>query len=311
MEEFQTYSPEEIILANLEELFLRNLQGNEQESAHLRELAEEIASEFSDNASFLASLPDQKLPLPAVDLSSAPQLRSLIEPLCYQHITRRSVLLCMELTKRIPSPDTFWQDFFPSGDEPNEFALNRISYQKNNYTEKAFQCFSKLLKEPKISYAHSFPSVCEDVYNGICEYCILPIENSSEGRLAGFVRLIAQYDLKITATCDIRIDDEKITKFALLRKNFSPLQDPLPFPRYYEFSTPVSEYPDAQDFLSAARLCGLTPEYADIKPVDSSHRRTLHTVLRTDGGNLLAFLLYLIMEAPTANSIGHYPNVSL
>ena len=45
MEEFQTYSPEEIILSNLEELFYRGLHIGEQEIAHLRELAREIAAE--------------------------------------------------------------------------------------------------------------------------------------------------------------------------------------------------------------------------------------------------------------------------
>ena len=311
MEEFQAYSPEEIILSNLEELLLRSLENSEQELAHLRELAAEIASCFADDTAFLASLPDHRLPAPEKRRDLPDHLAPFAEPLCRGISTRRRILLCMELRKMIPAPQNLWQDFFfPSGEELSSFSFNRISYQKNSYTELAYQRFSKLLGEARASYAHSFPSVCEDVYNGLSEYCILPIENSAEGRLSSFIRLISQYDLKIAATCDVKIGEDKVTRFALLRRSITKLRVSAELPQYYEFSCQLSEDPRAEDLLMAASLCGLTAESADIK-MEKTSDSALHCVLRLEKGDLPAFLLYLAMEVPTANPIGLYPNLPL
>ena len=311
MDDFQTYSPEEIILSNLDELFQRALRQNEQELAHLRELAVEIASGFSDNLSFMASLPDHRLSLTEELPQISAHIASISPSLCAQMSTRWKVLLCMELRKRIPSPETFWQDVFPAGEELSEFSLNRISYQKNNYTEKAFQRFSVLLGEAKAAYAHSFPSVCEDVYNGISEYCILPIENSTEGRLVSFTRLISQFDLKIVATCDVRSGEDKTTRFALLRRGFSRWQASDGDPMYYEISGMLLDSPQPEDLFSAARLCGLTLESADVKFSEQSKEHVLHAVFLIGDGDLSAFLLYLAMECPAVSIMGRYPNLLL
>ncbi len=310
MEDFQTYSPEEIIFSNLDELFQRALHQNEQELAHLRELAAEIASGSSDNLSFIASLPDHRLPYTEERIQTSDEAAPVSPSLCAQTSTRWKLLLCMELRKRIPSPETFWQDVFPTGEELSEFSLNRISYQKNNYTEKAFQRFSALLGEAKAAYAHSFPSVCEDVYNGISEYCILPIENSTEGRLVSFTRLISQFDLKIVATCDVRSGEDKTTRFALLRRGFSKWQASDSDPMYYEFSGTLLDSPQPGDLFSAARLCGLTLESADVKFLEQSKEHSLHAVFLIGDGDLSAFLLYLAMECPSINTMGRYPNLT-
>ena len=311
MEDFQTYSPEEIIFSNLDELFQRALHQNEQELAHLRELAAEIASGSSDNLSFIASLPDHRLPRPEERAQISDQIASVSPALCAQTLTRWKILLCMELGKRIPSPETFCQDVFPVGKELSEFSLNRISYQKNNYTEKAFQRFSELLDEAKAAYAHSFPSVCEDVYNGISEYCILPIENSAEGRLVSFTRLISQFDLKIVATCDVRSGEDKTTRFALLRRGFSRWQSLEAYPTYFEISGTLSDPPSPEDLFTAARLCGLTLESADVKFSEPSREHSFHAVFLIGDGDLSAFLLYLAMECPAVSIMGRYPNLLL
>ncbi len=310
IEDFQTYSPEEIILSNLDELFQRALHQNEQELAHLRELAVEIASGFSDNHSFMASLPDHRLPFTEELPQISDHITSVSPSLCAQTLTRWKILLCMELRKRIPSPETFWQDVFPAGEGLSEFSLNRISYQKNSYTEKAFQCFSGLLSEAKAAYAHSFPSVCEDVYNGISEYCILPIENSTEGRLVSFTRLISQFDLKIAATCDVQSGEDKTTRFALLRRGFSKWHSSDVHPMYCEISGTLSDSTQPEDLFSAARLCGLTLESADVKILKPSGTHSLHAAFLIGGGDLSAFLLYLTMECPTINTLGRYPNLT-
>lgn len=306
MEDFSPYAPEEVILSNLEEVTSRALRCEEQELAHIRELAEQIASEFTDVTSFFTSLSEHRLPepkLPPELFSASPELCA---PIVRTISTRRRILLCMELAKLIPAFRSLWQEFFFPAEEPNRASFNRISYQKNSYTDAAYQRFAALLPEPRASYAHSFPSVCEDVYNGLSEYCILPLENSAEGRLNSFSRLIAEYDMKLAAVCGVQVGEGRVTSFALLRKTAVLLHTHGELPRCFEFSCQLSDYPGSEDILTAARYCGLRLLRADIS-ADGSSSTLFHPVFSTQIGDLPTFLLYLAMEIPSANLIGLYP----
>ncbi len=311
MEEFQTYAPEDVILENLEELVGRAALHREQEAAHLRELANEIAAEFSDGYAFLSSLSEHRLPTPKAegDLSRSEAWESTV---LQAESTRMRALLCMELCRRLPPENNLIQEFlFPSDERIDPAALNRISYQKNGYTDRAYEQFSVLLTNPRAAYAHSFPSVCEDVYNGICEYCILPLENSAEGRLQSFSRLISQYDLKIAATCEVQTGEERSTRYALLRRNAILLSREEDLPKFFELNCQTAQFPACEDLLSVARFCGLTAlrvEYAALGA--SADDKRLNAVFSTDKGNLRAFLLYLAMEFPTASPVGLYPHLS-
>lgn len=306
MEEFQSYSPEEIILSNLDELLVRSEQLSEQLLAHLRELATEIAAGFTDPTAFLAALPEHRLPLPTPDPTRGTAAASFGST----RTTYERALLCMELGRQIPLSDGAWQEFFfPAGEDGIDgFAKNRISYQRNSYTDEAFQCFSDVLGGGRVLYVSDFQAVCENVYNGVSEYGILPIESSDDGRLSNFVRLISRFDLKISATCDVRLDKNRITRFALLSKSLRALPAPSPLSRFYECSCEGTEYPEAEDILEAARICGLTAERADLKKSEDGRGTLLHVTFLTDGGDLPAFLLYLAMEMPAFCSIGYYSN---
>lgn len=311
MEEFQTYAPEDVILENLDELAHRAFLHREQELAHLCELANEIAADFTDSASFLASLADHRLPSPPrKEGTSAREAQEIA--LLRAESTRMRALLCTELCRRLPAENNLLQEFlFPSAETVAETSFNRISYQKNSYTDRAYELFSALLPEPRAAYAHSFPSVCEDVYNGLCEYCILPLENSTEGRLQSFSRLIAEYELKIAATCEVQTGEGRSTRFALLRKNAILLDGAEGLPRLFELACQMGEYPEAEDLLSVARICGLPLLRAECTA--SSEIGTggsLNALFTTEKGNLTAFLLYLAMELPSAVPVGIYPHLT-
>ncbi len=311
MEDFQTYAPEEIVLANLEEILSRSLRIREQERAHLRELAVEIAAGFSDSGSFPEALTEHRLPLPTTPVGE--EKTALPKELLLSESTRQRILLCTELRALLPAPQGLLQEFFfPASEEPDPASFHRISYQRNNYTDLAYDRFSGFLHAPRASYANGFASVCEEVYNGLSEYCILPIENSSEGRLNSFSKLIEQYSLKIAATCEINTGEDRITKFALLRKSLGVLRSLDSLPQYFEFSCELSEYPRAEDLLVAARYAGLTPIRTELRPRNENGGvQTLHAVLDIEDGDLPAFLLYLFMELPNANPIGLYHNIPL
>lgn len=306
MEEFQSYSPVEIIASNLDELGCRSMEAREQLLAHLCELATEIADGFADPVAFLASLPEHRFLAPREQMYTDSPARAY----AFAQSTYQRALLCIELRKKLPLTEDAWNElFFPSGDgETDAPSENRISYQKNNYTDEAFGCFSEALGGARVLYVSDFTEVCENIYNGLSEYGILPIESSEEGRLGNFARLIDRYDLKITATCDVRIGRERMTRFALLRRSIALLQKDSARPMYLEGSCTLTGYPAAQDLLEAARICGLKTERADLKRSEDGSRQTLHVTLSTDGGDLPAYLLYLAMEAPAFHTVGYYAN---
>lgn len=99
--------------------------------------------------------------------------------------------------------------------------LGKVSYLKNKFTVSAFDKFAKHIPDAKSTYSDSFEDSCEDVYNGICDYCILPIGNSRDGALSVFRNLISKYDLHIRITVDIPDRSGTVTTLALLSSSLS------------------------------------------------------------------------------------------
>ncbi|MBQ7346974.1 MAG: hypothetical protein IJW55_03380 [Clostridia bacterium] len=310
MKEFRSYSPEEVITANLRETAVRQSIVFEQEMAHLRELATEIAAGTGngDMHELIASLPDHRPPRFAA--SPLQQNAEMLGHLQSVHAVWKSVLLCKEIGRQLSNGKVLTPElFFSDQEEIADEARNRIVYQRNGYADSAYLRFAESIPLPRAVYANSFPAVCEEVYNGNCEFCILPLENSAEGPLTGFTRLIDRYELKIAMTCDIpTTDGSRVTRFALLRRNLVP---PVSFDDkelFFEFTAPLSEEPSTAELLAAAQCCGLQPCRLDSRTqqTDSGALPTVHFTFCTAGGDFAAFLLYLAMEAPHYEPVGIY-----
>ena len=280
MTEFVTYSPEEIINSNLLSTASRFDAVCEQELSHLSELAHEIAQTLEDGAPFSEILPDHtplaltNAPLSVLD-QNLPAVRSARE----LHSTWQKAWLCMDLYRRLAKKRPFSASlFFSDTETPSSNAYNRIAYQRSSYADSAYLKFAKLLPLPRLSYAHSFVSACEDVYNGLCEFCILPLENTTEGVLSTFFRLIEQYDLKIAATCDISSTDAgRTSRFALLRRSLTPTLDPQQESLYYSFCIPQRSEPGLSELMLVAKLYGI-----EVTRVDSffAHREEIGPSIR-------------------------------
>ncbi len=110
--------------------------------------------------------------------------------------------------------------------QPLSFELDtgNIACFKNPAFDKAYRSLSKYVPSSNITYYADFNSVCEAVYDGKADFCILPIENSTDGRLGGFYNLISKYELFICLASDVLSNDENVkTRFALCGKNTEPL----------------------------------------------------------------------------------------
>ena len=114
MDDLQSYSPEEVIVSNLRETDRWEVEAGEQAYAHLCELAAEIAAGFSDAPAFLSSLPEHRPPTPPLT-GGLRTVTAALRPMLRELTARNSILLCIELGRRIPTPRSLWRDFFFRG----------------------------------------------------------------------------------------------------------------------------------------------------------------------------------------------------
>ena len=311
MNDFQSYSPESAIEENLREATARAELIWEQELSHLREFAEEITADCTERADWIESLPDNALFKP--DPPKSPLQRNVnaifgMHPLMR---TWQSVFLCTEIKQILAKKDLLSPRlFFAEITENTPKATCRVSYQRNSYSDSAYLQFSKILQDPRVSYSQSFLTACEDVYNDICDYCILPIENTAEGQLNSFLRLIERYDLKIAATCEVTTGtgNAHTTRFALLARQLTTtLQKGKE--TFFEFAVPPGGAPSEAMLLTAAELCGLQLYRLNSLPSSEPHRYSTHFLFQTKNADLESFLLYLAMEAPHYDMIGIYSHL--
>lgn len=314
MEDFRSYLPDAVIDNNLAASFQRLSQIAEQEHAHIAELAEEILVDCTPSADFIASLPDRKPPFPFLEKDVLRENAEVIASLPRQHAVWRSVLLARLIREGLSLSATEIPDFYISEfEELPEAAKNRVIYQRTSYADQAYVRFSTAPEQPKALYTHHFSVACEEVARGNCEYCILPLENSAEGPLQSFVRLIDRFSLKIVTVCDVSAGDAaRTTRFALLRKNLLPLHGEIGKNTLFECDVPMSDAPTVSELLLAAEFCGLRLLRIDTKtqPRETAPLSLSHFVFAVEGGDLSTYLLYLSMEAPDYEPLGIYTPLS-
>lgn len=310
MNEFYNYLPEDAIEDNLKENITRMNLLHEQEISHLHELAVQMTRDCEIHNDWISSLADKRSPIFPLSASPIASNRDMLQQWSALTQEWQSVFLCKELRKILQNKQLLSLSlFFPELSDLPQRPLCRIAYQRNTYADSAYLRFAEHVQDPRSIYTHSFISACEDVYNGICDCCILPTESSSEGQLGSFLRLIEQYELKIIATCDVNATDtSRFTRFALLARYPAPLTK-TGKESYLELLTPLGEDPTAASLLSAAQLCGLRLYRINSLPSKSENDFFVHTIFQTNGADLYAFLLYLSMQAPNHVPIGIYYHI--
>ena len=98
-------------------------------------------------------------------------------------------------------------NLFDSARAVSPMASGRVAYVHNKRSDDAFLAFGKKVFNPKADYVSGFSDACEAVMDGRSEFCILPLENNTEGRLYSFYALLDRYDLKICHKTDISNED--------------------------------------------------------------------------------------------------------
>lgn len=200
-------------------------------------------------------------------------------------------------------------------------ARGRIAYMPAAFADKAYLRLSALVESPRAAATASFVDACEEVRSGLCEYCILPLENTHSGRLTAFTRLILRYDLQVVAVCDLEngAAEGQITRFALLRAaregefpaplRLPPAEEPL-YLELIHYGDPAG----LTALLAAAEFCGVRLCRVDTLPrfeeFDGEEGEAAFAcVFDVAGGSFPVLRRYLTLEASEDTLIGVYGSI--
>lgn len=221
--------------------------------------------------------------------------------------------VCLEIAALTGKENALARTVLGQGEPCPMGAREKISYVKNNFTDLAYLSFSKHLRAPRFTYSDSFETMCEDVFNGECEFCILPIETSSDGRLFSFFSLIDRYELRTSAICTVeREGGTSFTRFALLKRSFSDesierwvLEESSVLE--LRISHPSSMGASINTVFRAADVCGMPLYRVDSLPLPYGDSLLSHyAVFGVCKETLKGFLTYISLEFPQCYAAGFY-----
>ena len=196
-------------------------------------------------------------------------------------------------------------------------ARGRVAYMPSAVADEAYLQLSKHVPDCRATAFGGFADACEEVYGGLCEYCILPLENTSLGKLTAFYRLIVKYRLQTVATCRVRnrARGNDATQFALLRRTTDGKTPPCPLtdlPDHLETLHLSGANRSLCDVMAAASFCGLAPVRVDTLPLAEellTSEMPVSVVWSVEDADLSTFLRYMSLELPEDRVIGLYPDL--
>ena len=199
------------------------------------------------------------------------------------------------------------KNLYLNGDASEKGAQGQIAYVRNKRSDDAFLSFANRQRGAKPMYVGSFLEACESVFDNVCEFCILPIENSKEGKLYSFYSMIDRYELKI---CDVTLcetdDGSDGITFALVSRavetgNVSNSS------KRFEFSL-IDEHTELlSDILLATNALGGKVISVGTQPVPYDELKTLYYFsIDFEGEGADALALYINEEYSKYTPLGLY-----
>ena len=187
-----------------------------------------------------------------------------------------------------------------------DFADRKVSFVRGNGSGRAFEKFAKYVPGVLAEYEEDFRRALESVANGESTFAIVPIENSLDGRLNSFYRLIEKYVLSIVLAVEIPSDDyESSTKFALVYKKLDIIE--AEGEELFECKITLREPAELADIILAARYFGAEVCKIHSLPLSSGGREnSFDIVFGLRGANAAGLLCYLLLEFPHLSPVGVY-----
>lgn len=144
----------------------------------------------------------------------------------------------------------------------------RVAYFRNVYSDKAYKRFSRELSDPTVVYLSSFNAVCEELWADRCDFAILPVESSDEGRLSGVEKLIAKYELSPMFFTRVKTHDGASLRFGLFAASplIPPKAEAVEILAFADESSHLSRLFTAADYLGCELLdCAALPSERDFQ----------------------------------------------
>ncbi len=306
--------PNPEITENIRALTQMQMTLHECRLAHLRERARLLHEEFAKKEWYLLEeafreryAQESQLPPPPTDEVPREHLSDLAR--LNEDLHREdAVYFCRVLLTyyRKQFPHALTPMAFCTSREPEQFPIqtNRIAYLKNVFADDAYNKFSRILPGAVVSYCDDFPGVCEEVTSGRARYGILPLENSTDGRLKSFHQLMQKNDLKIILMCDVPMG-ESMTQFALLGRRVAELDcGRHRASSYFEFRITLSHTRTLSQILWASAYYGLRLLRSSC--VEAAQGVEFDLIFSQETADVSAFLCYLSLEHPGFNPVGLY-----
>ncbi len=217
-------------------------------------------------------------------------------------------IFCKHLLSSTQKAEAHFRGFFADGERAQAGAHGRVALVNNPYNDEAFSRFSRAIVNPKKAYFPSFIEMCESVIDGKCEFCVLPMENTRNGRLFGFYDMIDRYELKICAVTELDAEEAVgRTRYGLIGKS-RPDRIPKNSLWNFEFSVVAESERFPTDILQIAPIFEATALKIDSIPLryDEDSQR-IYFSFRLPESFVPAFDLYLSKEHSRYTTIGYYP----
>lgn len=215
-------------------------------------------------------------------------------------ISREQLYICKKIS-------SYFKRGFDFGTELIK-KLNSIKiayWYSNSYAKEAYLKFEKLFKNCSEIPVESFTAVCESISDENSVFGIIPVINSTDGRLMSFYRLLDKYDLKISAVCKVENPGGGgFTKFALVGKQLADID--LKKKKIIEFSTNRS----VSKFIPfAEKASAIIGEITSIPSQYSNTEQLNYISILAEQNAIHELWLYLYMFVGDADFIGMYSEI--
>ncbi len=308
-------SDTEISLSNLSALESELESVLERRIAHISELADAVVKDGGDadiiKSIILSIRSDDTCGSESIIDENAADIRALFSKisLAERLMIFRAIFSGRGFDKKgMYKHSALASDFIPSAD-----ASEKIAYLKNSYNDVVYSRFAELFSSPRAMYLNTVNDVCESVFNGDSEYCILPIETSHDGKLSSFYGMIFKYGLKINAVCDVDNNaDGDCTKYALLSKKVvfeHPFMRSKQKNKYFELIYNDTDALSLNDMLISAEMCSLRLRRIDTLSIVSKDKvESLYfcPVFKINEGDIQTFISFLTVDCPNFIPVGLY-----
>ena len=186
----------------------------------------------------------------------------------------------------------------------------KVAFVRGRQANEAFSRFARCIPGGVMPFGEeSFADVCRSVYSGVTEYGIVPVENSSDGRLTGLYGLFERYGLYIIMLCEVGSGDgEGYTKFALCSRSMKLLR--AGGERILHIRLTLDTAGGLSDLLFCGKYFGASLRRAYPVPTAATGRENSFDVsFCVDGADIPALICALKLEYPQFSAVGIYTEI--